>query len=483
MTRPATAADNSSRPEVLGAMLDRMRAAQRREGPPDLALRRDRLERAMALLRDNRAAICEALASDFGHRSHDQSLLTDIVSALEPLKVAHRRVGAWMRPQRRRPRFPLGLLGARAEVQFQPLGVVGVISPWNFPVQLIFAPLAGILSAGNRAMIKPSEYTPATSELLRELIAGAFAPEEVQVVTGGVGTAAAFSALPFDHLLFTGSGAVGRKVMAAAAANLVPVTLELGGKSPVIISPEADMARAATRIMAGKLLNAGQICLAPDYVLVPRGREEAFADAAAAAVRGMYPTLRDNPDYTAIIHEGHAERLQGLIEDAAARGARLVTLNPAGEDLSQQPHRKMAPVLILDPTPEMAVMQEEIFGPVLPVLGVSDTDAAIAHVAAGPRPLALYWFGHDRAERTKVLRQTVSGGVTINDVVMHVAQEDLPFGGVGASGMGRYHGRDGFMTFSNARAVFSQGWGDPGRPVRPPYGAALRRALDWMARR
>ena len=468
----------------MRAALDAMRQAQQAEGPPDAATRIERIDRLIALISDNRRDLAAAMSEDFGHRSRDQTLFTDILGAIEPLRHARRHLRRWMKPERRRTRFPLGLLGARAELRFQPKGVVGNISPWNFPVQLSFAPLAEIFAAGNRAMIKPSEFTPQTSALMQHLVAARFAPEELQVFTGGAQTAAAFSALPFDHLLFTGSTAVGRKVMRAAAANLTPVTLELGGKSPVIVAPDAYMAQAATRIMAGKLLNAGQICLSPDYVLVPEGREEDFAAAAKAAVARMYPTLGDNPDYTAIINRHHRDRLQGLLDDAAGKGARLIPINPAGEDPAGLADGRMMPVLILDPTPDMAMMREEIFGPLLPVLGVRDMEEAVDLISAiAPDPLALYWFGRDRNARETVLARTISGGTTLGDVIMHVAQQDLPFGGIGASGMGRYHGRDGFRTFSNQRGVFTQGQGDPTRFLRPPYGARLRRVLNWMARR
>jgi coniferyl-aldehyde dehydrogenase len=360
-----------------------------------------------------------------------------------------------------------------------------VISPWNFPVNLTFTPLAGILAAGNRAMIKPSEYTPATSALMARMFGGAFPEEEIAVVTGGPEVGQAFAGLPFDHLIFTGATAIARHVMKAAADNLTPLTLELGGKSPVILGRSADVATAAARIMNGKTLNAGQICLAPDYVLAPKEKLEAFVGEAEGAVKRMFPTMKDNPDYTAIVAQRHYERILGYIDDARAKGARVVELKPDGEDLTQQPHRKIAPTLIIEPTDDMKVMQEEIFGPVLPVKTYEAVDEAIAYVNAHDRPLGLYYFGDDAAEQEKVLGGTTSGGVTVNDVVFHVAQEDLPFGGVGPSGMGSYHGYDGFKEFSHRKAVYAQLKKDIGPLVqmRPPYGPGFRKYLDGAIKR
>ena len=470
----------------MQALLTAQRQAQLRHGSPDLALRRDRLDRCIALLVDHRRRIEDALNTDFGCRSREVSGFADIGASVGPLKHARDNLARWARPERRRtsPRI-LGLLGARAEVRHQPKGVVGVISPWNFPVNLTFAPLAGILAAGNRAMIKPSEYTPATSALMAEMFAGAFAREEIAVVTGGPEVGAAFAGLGFDHLLFTGATSVARHVMRAAAENLVPLTLELGGKSPVIIGGSADMRTATARIMSGKTMNAGQICLAPDYVMAPADRLEGFIDGADSAVRQMFPTLRDNPDYTAIVSQRHFDRITGYIDDARAKGARVIELNPAGEDLTQQPHRKIAPTLIIDPTDNMAVMQEEIFGPVLPVKTYQSVTEAIDYVNAHPRPLGLYYFGSDAAEREAVLGATTAGGVTVNDVVFHVAQEDLPFGGIGPAGMGSYHGIDGFREFSHQKAVYHQITRDIGplKALRPPYGPGIAKFLAGQIRR
>lgn len=464
--------------EAMRSILERQREDFLRAGPPDARTRIDRIARAIALLVDRQKDFCEALAGDFGHRSYHQTLLTDIAGSIAPLKHAKAHLRDWMKPEKRPVELPLRLLGARAWVEYQPLGVVGVIAPWNFPVTLTFAPLAGILAAGNRVLIKPSEYTPATSDLIARLIREAYDETEIAVVTGGPEVGEAFSRLPFDHLLFTGATSVARHVMRAAAENLVPVTLELGGKSPVIVGADADLKKTAERVMMGKTLNAGQICLAPDYALVPEDKVEAFASAAGDAVRRFYPTLKDNPDYTSVINQRHYDRLMSALEDARAKGGRIVELNPANEDFRQQPAHKIPPTLILNPSEDMIVMRDEIFGPLLPVKPYRSLDEAIDYVNAHPRPLGLYYFGADEDEQRKVLDRTTSGGVSLNDVMMHVAVEDLPFGGVGPSGMGAYHGRDGFRTFSHAKAVYRQATRfDLMRLLYPPFGKRTERIL------
>ena len=465
----------------MQAILERQKAAHLRDGEASAELRIERIDRCIRLLRENRRAIEDALNTDFGSRSREATAFTDVAGSIGPLQHARDHLRKWMKPEKRKPTPAiLGLFGAKAEVRYQPKGVVGVISPWNFPVNLTFAPLAGILAAGNRAMIKPSEYTPVTSELMKTMLSGAFSEEEIAVVTGGPEIGEAFSHLAFDHLIFTGATSVARHVMRAAAENLVPVTLELGGKSPVILGRSADMSTAAARVMNGKTLNAGQICLAPDYVLAPEDQVEAFVAAARTSVSTMFPTIKDNPDYTAVVAQRHFDRITGYIDDARAKGARVIELKPEGEDLTQQEYRKIAPTLILDPTDDMKVMQEEIFGPVLPIKGYSTLDEAIAYVNGRDRPLGLYYFGTDAAEQERVLTHTTAGGVTINDVIVHVAQEELPFGGVGPSGMGSYHGAEGFREFSHRKAVFSQMKKDIGplKMLRPPYGTGIRKFLD-----
>ncbi len=437
-------------------------------------IRIGRMSRCIRLLSGHADELCQAMADDFGWRSRDASMLTDIVASISALKHARGHLRGWMRPERRAVEFPLSFLGAKAEVRFQPKGVVGLISPWNFPVFLCFAPLAGVLAAGNRAMIKPSELTPATADLLARLIRVNFDEEELAVVVGGRDTGAAFARLPFDHLVFTGGAHVAREIMAAAAENLTPLTLELGGKSPVILSRTADVAVAAARIMAGKTLNAGQVCLAPDYILAPQDKVESFVEAARTAVAAQFPRIKDNSDYSALISPHHVERLRGLLEDAKTKGARVIEINPAREDFSRQQYRKMPPTLVLDVTDDMAVMKEEIFGPILPIRAYEQIGEAVSFVNARPAPLALYYFGEDEAEAERVLHQTKSGGATINDVIYHLAQNNLPFGGAGASGMGRYQGREGFLEFSNQRAVYRQARSEVIARLRPPYGQALR---------
>ena len=460
----------------MQSVLDRQRAAYLAEGAVSSETRIDRLERAVRVVKKHQKAFVQAMNEDFGHRSEHQSLFTDVASSIGPLRHAQQNLKRWQKKDKRKvtPGI-LALLGAKAWVEYQPLGVVGVISPWNFPVNLTFTPLAGVLSAGNRCMIKPSEYTPATSAAMAAGFAEEFDEEEIAVITGGPQTGADFSGLAFDHLLFTGATSVAKHVMRAASENLVPVTLELGGKSPVIISPKADMAPTTDALMAGKMMNAGQICLAPDYVFVPRDRMGEFVESSKRSVAKMYPTLLDNPDYTSVINARHFERINGYVDEARERGVEVVEINPADEDFRQQSAHKIAPTLLIDPPEDSAVMQEEIFGPVMPIKSYESLDETLDYVNSHDRPLGLYYFGTDQEETQQVLNQTTSGGVTLNDVVMHVAQEDLPFGGVGPSGMGAYHGEDGFRTFSHAKAVFKQATFNPAEKLglRPPYGDKL----------
>ena len=469
--------------EQMRETLRRQRAAQLAEGPPSADLRTDRLDRAIGIVVDNQNEIVDALVSDFGSRSPEESLMTNVMGSIEPLKFAKKNLRSWMRSKRRKVMFPLNLLGARAEIRYQPLGVIGIISPWNFPFNLTFGPLAGALAAGNRVMIKPSEFTPASSELMARMFASVYDETEVAVFTGGPEVGQAFSGLPFDHLLFTGATSIGRHVMRAAAENLVPVTLELGGKSPVIVSRSADLADAAQKIMAGKMMNAGQICLAPDYVFVPEEQKSSFVEEAKAAVSKMFGGLADNPDYTSVINARHHDRLERYLTEARAQGADVIELNPANEEFASEGHCKMAPALVLEPDDKMAVMNEEIFGPILPIKTYREIDEVIDYVNDRDRPLGLYYFGRDKGEQERVLSRTTSGGVTINDVIMHVSMEDLPFGGVGPSGMGSYHGREGFETFSHARGVFTQTKINVGAMMRPPYGERIRKMVKGQIKR
>jgi len=475
------AVDEQSR---MRRVLEAQKQAHLKEGAPSPRRRRDWLDRAIGLLVSHKDAIADVLREDFGHRSVQASLLTDVAGSIASLKHARAHLKQWMQREKRSvsPAL-LGVLGAKAYVEYQPKGVVGVISPWNFPINLTFTPLAGIFAAGNRAMIKPSEFTPRTAELMARMFHSAYEETEVAVFTGGPEVGAAFSRLPFDHLLFTGATSIAYRVARAAAENLVPLTLELGGKSPAIVGRSADLELTAKRVMLGKTLNAGQICLAPDYVLLPKEKVGGFVSAADAAVKAMYPTLKENPDYTSVIDLRHYERLRGYVDDARAKGAEIVELNPAREDFRQQPFYKIPPTLVLNPTDNMEVMQDEIFGPLLPVKTYERVEEAIEYVNAKPRPLGLYYFGSDSAEEKQVLERTVSGGVTVNDVVMHVSMEDLPFGGIGPSGMGAYHGIEGFRTFSHAKAVFRQAKMDVTAMLRPPYGEKIQKVLGQQIRR
>ncbi|PZT91023.1 MAG: coniferyl aldehyde dehydrogenase [Citromicrobium sp.] len=452
-------------------ILDAQRKAHTAMRPEAMAVRKDRIERAIGLLEDNADELCSAMSADFGNRSPKQSMITDIAGTVNFGRYCLKHMDHWAKAQGRSVQFPLGLLGAKAEVRYEPKGVVGILSPWNFPVNLAFGPLMQVFAAGNRAMIKPSEFTEQTSELMKSLVERVFAPEECVVITGGPDTAQAFSALPFDHLVFTGSTATGRKVMEAAAANLVPVTLELGGKSPVILGESADYAKAGERIALGKMMNAGQICLAPDYLLVPETKEDEAIHGVWEATARMYPNLLENDDYASIVTDRHFGRLQELVGDAREKGAEIIEVNPGNEDFSNSNARKMPLTIVRNADDSMKVMQEEIFGPVLPVKTYSRIDDAIDHVNDRDRPLGLYYFGDDRSEREQVLTRTISGGVTVNDVIFHVSMEDLPFGGVGPSGMGSYHGVEGFREFSHARSVYTQPKIDVAKlaGLKPPY--------------
>lgn len=471
---------NDSRPVMtaLEREFSRHREAFAREPFPAASDRLSRLRALEALVRDHASQWAEAISRDFGHRSRHETQLLEIFPALEAVRHARRHLRQWMRPERRPT--SLWFRPAASSVVPQPLGVAGIVVPWNYPLYLAVGPLVAALAAGNRAMVKMSETTPATGELLQELATKHFRGGEVTVVNGGPEAGEAFCRLPFDHLLFTGSTGVGRKVMGAAAENLTPVTLELGGKSPAIVGRGFPVEEAASRILFGKCLNAGQTCIAPDYALVPEEAVESFVEAARRTVSSLYPTLAANPDYTAIVDERHRERVARLVADAVDRGARAIELNPAAEDLRGT--GKRAPTILTGVDESMAVMREEIFGPVLPVVAYGRLEEAIAFVNARPRPLALYVFEHDRGAVDRVVRETVSGGVTVNETILHIAQDDLPFGGVGASGMGHYHGREGFETFSKRKAVFRQSRLNGLKLFRAPYGARFEKLLRLLLR-
>ncbi len=457
----------------LSGILARMRAAARKSGPPDYDTRIEHLDKLERAIVDKKHELAKAVSMDYGNRSKHETLTGEILVILNEIKHARTHLHEWMETEPREVSWMF--LPARAEVVMQPVGVVGIVSPWNYPVQLSLAPLVGALAAGNRVMLKPSELAGDAAAILKQIIAETFASDHVTVVTGGTDVAEAFTRLPFDHLVFTGSSRLGKIVMKAAAENLVPVTLELGGKSPAIVGEGYSLQQAAQKIMFGKCFNAGQTCVAPDYAILPKGRVDAFVEECRLAVTQMFPKLGQNPDYTTIISDAHYDRLQSYLKDARDRGAKLIELNPGKEDLDPNA-RKMAPIILLHPKDEMIVMQEEIFGPILPVFTYEKLDDAIAYVNDHPRPLALYYFDNNQRRIDRVLRETVSGGATINDVMLHVAQADLPFGGAGPSGIGAYHGREGFETFTKKKPVFYQSRISATSMFRPPYGERV----DWL---
>lgn len=433
------------------------------------------LDKLIRLTEGNEEKFIAAISADFGNRARHETIIAEIVVTVSGAKLAKHNLKKWMRP--RGVPTPLHMLPAKSKIEPQPLGVVGIISPWNYPLQLALAPAIAALAAGNRIMIKPSELTPRLSEVLRGAVSEKFDESEFAVITGGVETGQAFTETPFDHLLFTGSTAIGIRVAQAAAKNLTPVTLELGGKSPAIIDESADLEKAAKSIAHGKMLNAGQTCVAPDYVLTPVNRLDQTADAIVAAARTMFPEIDTTADYTSIVSDRHFARLKELANEARDMGARIVEVGSAN---ALHPQRKIPLTLIIDPPAEAGVMKEEIFGPLLPVLPVTSRQETIARINADDRPLALYWYGSDDDARDQVLQQTVSGGVTVNDSLWHVAQENLPFGGVGKSGIGAYHGEAGFETFSHMKPVFYQSKFASGGLLQPPYTAKTDKILSFV---
>lgn len=465
--------------EQLEVALERQRSAFYAEGVVSLETRMDRLDRCLDLVVDHQQELIDAVNSDFGNRSRHVTLMTDLYTSVSGIKFVKKNLHQWMKPEKRRPNFPLGLFGAKACIQYQPKGVIGVMAPWNVPVSMVFNPLADVLGAGNRAMIKPSEFTPASSELMAELIKRYFDDTELTVVTGGPETGAAFSALPFDHLIFTGATGVGRHVMRAAADSLTPVTLELGGKSPVIVGQDVDMHDCIGKLIAGKCMNSGQLCVSPDYCFVPEAQLDTFLASAGKMFNRLYPTVMENDDYVSMINQRHYQRVLSYIDEAAEQGARVINLNATDESFRGHSSRKIPLHLIVNPGDDLLTMQQEIFGPVLNVKTYRDLHEVINFINRQPRALALYYFGKDQAETDKVLDLTISGGVTVNDIGMHVGCEDIPFGGVGQSGMGSYHGIDGFKTFSHAKSVFRQGRVNLAKlaGTLPPYGKGIDKMM------
>lgn len=444
--------------QALSDLLRLHREATDKQGLVDVATRKRRLQVAIDLLVDHHQALCAAMDADFGGRPAGFSLMNDVLGSLTSLKHARDNLEQWVVEDKRSVFAPYDQLGAEAWVQYKPKGTVGIIGTWNAPLFTLFSPLASALAAGNRAVLKPSEVVPATAELLAKLVGQYFDPMDVAIITGGVEIGQAFAGMPFDHLVFTGSTQVGKKIMRAAAEHLVPVTLELGGKSPVVIGESADIAEAARRLAVAKGMNGGQLCISPDLIYVPVMAREAFLQAFREAYSQLYPQVENNPDFVSVVNEQHMARLDGYLAEAREEGAEIIHCPDV--EVSQQ-GRKRPLSVVVNPPLLSAIMQEEIFGPAVVVLTYSDIKHVVEEINSGERPLALYYFGEDEAEQSYVLEHTLSGGVTLNDALMHAAMEDAPFGGVGASGMGHYHGREGFLEFSHARTVFR------GAPVDP----------------
>ena len=463
----------------MRAIFDTQRAAFVRAGAPSLEERRADLTKLGEAIGRSASRLAAAISADFGNRSPYETELAEVFPVQASIRHTLRHLAHWMQPKR--VSVGLELMPAGARIIYQPVGVVGIISPWNYPFNLAIVPLVAALAAGNRAMLKPSELTPRTADFIAEFLGGLFAPDKVATIVGGPDVGHAFSRLPFDHLFYTGSTAVGRLVMQAAAENLTPVTLELGGKSPCIVGEDAALPSAVESIVYGKLLNAGQTCIAPDYIFVPERQLDEFISLTAGTVQKFYPTLGANPDYTSIVNERHYRRIAQYVAEAKASGTRVIEINPGREALPPET-RKLPPTLVIEPGENLSVMRDEIFGPVLPVKTYRGLDQAIDYVNRHPRPLALYYFGADPGKRDEVLRKTISGGASVNATLFHFAAENLPFGGVGASGIGAYHGEFGFQTFSHRKGVFLQSRFNGARFLRPPFGRITDLMLKFLRR-
>ncbi|MFM0658423.1 aldehyde dehydrogenase family protein [Paraburkholderia sediminicola] len=473
MIDPALVGASPGPTTMVWSLFDRQRTAFALAPHPSLATRRAALRRLRDAIRRHAPRCAEAASADFGMRSSGETLMVDLLPALLHIDHLLRHLRRWMRPSRRRTE--LLFRTNRAWVEYQPKGVVGIVVPWNFPFYLALGPLATALAAGNRCLIKTSEYAPHSATALRALLGDALSDDVVAVVEGGVECAKQFCALPFNHLVFTGSPEVGRQVMRAAAEHLTPVTLELGGKSPALVSRSADLATAARRIVHGKITNAGQVCVAPDYALVPREHMGEFVAAAVGAIRKL---VNDGSQYTSMIDARAYERMNQLLDDARALGAQVIPC--ACQSNGMHDARQFLPHIVTGVTPQMRIAREEIFGPILPIVAYESFDEALDHIQRGPRPLALYWFGKDRLEQQRVLLETHAGGVTLNDWGWHALNHDLPFGGTGTSGMGNYHGEEGFRELSHAKAVFAEHRWFPVELFHPPYGGVVQRAvLRW----
>ncbi len=456
----------------LSQILNKQRSGFLTQPAPSYKTRIEHLTKLKAALFSYQDELVHALNNDYGNRSSDDSIISEILPCINNINYSIKHLKKWMKPSRRHA--GLLLAPAKVTVHYQPLGVVGIIAPWNFPVMLSIGPLITALAAGNRAMIKLSEFTPETNSVINTMLSSIFDASYVTCIEGEADVAAEFSALPFDHLLFTGSTTVGRHVMHSAANNLTPVTLELGGKSPVIIDNDIDMDTAVGRMIFGKCLNAGQICVAPDYVLVPRTRIDSFIQSYKRAFTRMYSKVSNNKDYSSIINQRQFDRITQVLEDAKAKGATVISANDEAIDIEG---RKIPTQIITDTSDDMLLLHDEIFGPLLPVIAYDLFEDAISHINQRPRPLALYLMSFDKDIQKYVLNNTHSGGVCINETVFHVAADDAPFGGIGPSGMGHYHGKEGFLTFSHSKTVLSRGKLNTGKLIHPPYGGWIQKQL------
>lgn len=460
----------------LQAAFDLQKKAFLKDPYPSLKTRLDRMDRVIDMLVRNEQKIAEAVVSDFGRRPFELTRIHEVVSPLTNFKYARKNLPRWMKQEKRKSAFPYNIVGGKSRVQHVPLGVVGNISPWNFPFTLAFNPLAGILSAGNTCMLKPSELTPNSSQLMQELIEKNFAPEELMVAQGGVEVAQPFSQLPFDHLIFTGSTGVGAKVLASSAQKLVPTTLELGGKSPVIISDDADVDDVAKKLLAAKLMNAGQVCMCPDYVLVPENKFAGLVAGMQAAALECYPDQHESKDYTNIVSERHRKRLQSILDESVEKGNKAIPLFT--KDVTIDDPRFLAPYLVEVNNRDCELMREELFGPLLPIIKVKDDAHAFEIIRENPTPLVVYAFTRSKSKIEKISTEVACGGMVFNEFYLHYVQPDLPFGGVGSSGMGSYNGIEGFKNFSHAKAVYKSSKVDVGKVLRPPFKPDFKKIVD-----
>lgn len=473
VAKVANIADHNPQLRAMEQIFQAQKRAYAAHPMPSADERISLIKRLKTAILQHQDALVAAVNQDFGNRCASETLFAELISLLEAIKYYNKQIPRWMKPETRH--VPFSLRPAQAKVIYQPLGVVGIIVPWNYPYYLALGPALAALAAGNRVMIKMSEYTPHAAEAMKKMLATIYNEDQVAVICGEADVGIAFTKLPFDHILFTGSTSVGRHVMAAAAQNLTPVTLELGGKSPCIVHESFPMLEAAERIAWGKCLNAGQTCVAPDYVFVPRHQVDEFVRTFKQVVSAWYPTLRDNPDFTSVINARQLKRLQSYLDDAKAKGARIEPINPANENFEGS--GKLPITLVFDTTADMVIEQDEIFGPLFIVKPYDTLDQALHYINSHPRPLALYYFDFDHGRADYVITHTHSGGVGLNDTVSHVVVDDMPFGGVGPSGMGHYHGKEGFLTFSKAKGTFRKGKLNGAKLLFPPWNRRIHQIL------